>query len=102
MRRSQKTSALRDISNALNGGFSSDSGGGKKRGGGGYRTYNNTSKYCWTHGDCAHESKFYKNKAIGHLYNTAFNVKMSGSLDFAIQISDTGSCDHGASNQSLH
>ena len=51
---------LKDISNRNQGG--SNPSGGK----GGYRKRKNTSKYCWTHGACAHDSKSCSNKKLGH------------------------------------
>ena len=48
----------------------------------GYTTRFNKSKYCHTHGTCAHESKFYKNKGPGHKYEATFENKMNGSTAF--------------------
>ena len=40
------------------------------------------SKYCWTHGACAHEGKECKNKNPGHQDEATFANKMGGSTAF--------------------
>jgi len=57
-------------------------GGGKKTGGGGYKRRNNTSKYCWTHGTCAHDSTECHNKKQGHVDTATFSNKCEGSTKF--------------------
>ena len=39
----------------------------------------NTSKYCWTHGACAHDSHAYTNCADGHQVDATFADKKGGS-----------------------
>ena len=45
----------------------------------GGRFRKNITNYCWTHGDCAHESKDCPDKAQGHQNNTTFDDKKGGS-----------------------
>ena len=40
------------------------------------------SKYCWTHGACAHDGKECKNKSPGHHDGATFANKMGGSTTF--------------------
>ena len=40
---------------------------------------NNTSKYCWTHGGCGHESQTCEAKATGHKDEATFSNRMGGS-----------------------
>ena len=69
---------LKDITNG--GGYGGRNGGGN--GGGGYRKRKNTSKYCWTHGACAHSSKECSNKKAGHKDGATFSNKLGGSTRF--------------------
>ena len=48
----------------------------------GYATRVNKSKYCHTHGACAHESKYCKNKRPGHKDEATFENKLDGSTAF--------------------
>ena len=48
----------------------------------GYTTRVNKSKYCHTHGSCAHKSKFCKNKRPGHKNEATFEDKMNGSTAY--------------------
>ena len=68
--------ALKDITNKGIGG------GGKRRAGGAYCRRTNISRYCWTHGACAHDSKNCRNKADGHRNNATFQNKLGGSTRF--------------------
>ena len=45
-------------------------------------TRRTTSKYCWSHGACAHESKDCKSPRRGHKRNATFENKMNGSTEF--------------------
>jgi hypothetical protein len=45
-------------------------------------TRNNTSKYCWSHGGCAHSSSECNAKKEGHQNNATFDNKMGGSTSF--------------------
>ena len=70
--------ALKDLSNQ-------HVGKGNRRGGGGnsgYRKRKNVSKYCWTHGACAHSSNECSNKKPGHQDNATFSNKLGGSTRF--------------------
>ena len=40
---------------------------------------NNTSKYCWTHGGCGHDSNGCRAKASGHQDAATFENRMGGS-----------------------
>ena len=40
---------------------------------------NYTSKYCWTHGGCGHESQTCEAKATGHKDEATFSNRMGGS-----------------------
>ena len=74
---------LKDITNG--GGFGGGTGGGndgRNRGGGGYRKRKNISKYCWTHGACAHGSRECSNKKAGHKDGATFSNKLGGSTRF--------------------
>ena len=79
---------LLDITNRGGaGGYAGGSDGGlnaRARGGGNakYRRRNNVSKYCWTHGACAHDSRSCRNKAHGHIDTATFSNKMGGSTKF--------------------
>ena len=46
------------------------------------RHRHNVSKYCWSHGACAHDGKDCKNKKQGHQDGATFNNKMGGSTAF--------------------
>ena len=48
----------------------------------GYTTRHNKSKYCYTHGACAHEGKFCKKKRQGHKDDATFDDKMGGSTAY--------------------
>ena len=48
----------------------------------GYTTRHNKSKYCYTHGACAHEGKFCKKKRQGHKDDASFDDKMGGSTAY--------------------
>ena len=74
-RMKQQEKALKDITNQSN----RNGGGG---GGGGYRKRRNTSKYCWSHGACAHSSADCNHKKRGHKNDAIFSNKMSGSTRF--------------------
>ena len=67
---------LRDITNNGN------NANGGNGGGGGYRKRKNTSKYCWSHGACAHDSRSCNNKKAGHKDGATFSNKMGGSTRF--------------------
>ena len=43
------------------------------------RSRSNISKYCWTHGACAHDSRDCNNKAPGHKDDATFANKLGGS-----------------------
>ena len=45
----------------------------------GYTTRHKKSKYCYTHGACAHEGKFCKKTRQGHKDDATFDNKMGGS-----------------------
>ena len=47
-----------------------------------YRGRRNTSKYCWSHGACAHEGSECKYPKPGHKKEATFANKMGGSLDY--------------------
>ena len=49
------------------------------RSGGRYRKRKNTSKYCWIHGACAHDSRSCSNKKEGHQDGATFSNKLGGS-----------------------
>ena len=51
-------------------------------GGGSYRKRRNISKYCWSHGACAHTSRDCNNKRSGHKDNASFSNKLGGSTRF--------------------
>ena len=51
-------------------------------GGGSYRKRRNISKYCWSHGACAHTSRECKNKRSGHKENATFSNKLGGNMRF--------------------
>lgn len=46
------------------------------------RTRNDISKYCWSHGACAHNGSDCRNKKPGHKDNATFANKLGGSTDF--------------------
>ena len=54
-------------------------------GGSGYRKRKNTTKYCWSHGACAHSSADCNNKKSGHQDEATFANKMGGSTRFCKQ-----------------
>ena len=54
---------------------------GARRTGGRY-SRTNTSKYCWSHGGCAHSSSECNAKKEGHKNNATFDNKMGGSTSF--------------------
>ncbi len=60
--------------------------GGRGNGGGRsgtpYPRRQNTSKYCWTHGACAHESQNCNSPADGHKNTATFTNKMGGNTAF--------------------
>ena len=61
--------------------------GGRGRGGRGFpkgrgTRKRNTKFYCWTHGACAHTSKFCNYPAEGHQIEATFANKMGGSTRF--------------------
>ena len=70
---------LKDITNATGGG--GGGGGKRKAGGGGYCHWENTKKYCWTHGHKP-TSRASRNKAKGHQDGATFSNKMGGSTAF--------------------
>ena len=45
-------------------------------------TRRTTTKYCWTHGGCAHAGKDCTRKAEGHQDTATFSNKMGGSKAF--------------------
>ena len=51
--------------------------------GSGYRKRKNISKYCWSHGACAHSSADCNNKKSGHKDEATFANKMGGVQNFA-------------------
>ena len=55
--------------------------------GGGRQTHlrRTTSKYCWTHGACAHSSKDCRNRQEGHREEATFSNKLGGSTAFCKQ-----------------
>ena len=53
--------------------------GGNANGGPRYRTRRNTSKYCWSHGACAHDGTECTNPKEGHKKEATFENKMGGS-----------------------
>ena len=59
---------------------------GRGRGRGRYGSYQrhrpNISKYCWTHGACAHESSVCETPAPGHKNEASFKNKMGGSTAY--------------------
>ena len=63
--------------------------GGRGRGGRGRGLRRrNTRFYCWTHGACAHTSKFCNYPADGHKIEATFNDKMGGSTRFCPPTTD--------------
>ena len=82
---------IRDLSTNANRN-SGGAGRGRGRGRGGYqgRGYNPnhrrgrtiTSKYCWTHGACAHDSTSCNTPAEGHKNEATFDNKMGGSTAY--------------------
>ena len=46
------------------------------------RRRKNTSKYCWSHGACAHDSASCQAKKQGHQDNATFDNKMNGSTAY--------------------
>ena len=48
----------------------------------GNRRRRNKSKYCWSHGACAHDSKSCQAKKEGHQDDATFNNKMNGSTAY--------------------
>ena len=46
------------------------------------RQRKNTSKYCWSHGACSHESKDCTSPRKGHKWDATFENKMDGCKDF--------------------
>ena len=48
----------------------------------GYTTRVNKSKYCYTHGACAHDGKFCKKKRQGHKDSATFENKIGGSTAY--------------------
>lgn len=61
-------------------GFDAGGGGGSR-----YRRRNNISKYCCTHGACAHDSRSCNNKKDGHVDTATFRNKRGGSVKFCNQ-----------------
>ena len=59
------------------GGRNNASGG---RGGRGQFQRTNTSRYCWTHGACGHDSSHCRFPAAGHRWEATFDNKLGGSL----------------------
>ena len=43
------------------------------------QTERDTSRYCWTHGACAHTSNICRKPAQGHRYNATFQNKQNGN-----------------------
>ena len=77
-RMQRQEEVLRDLSNT-------GGGANKLRGnnsGGSYRKRRNISKYCWSHGACAHTSRECKNKRSGHKENATFSNKLGGNMRF--------------------
>ena len=54
----------------------------RNNGGGARYTRSNTSKYCWSHGACAHASSECNDKKDVHKNNATFADKMGGSTAF--------------------
>ena len=54
----------------------------RNNGGGARYTRSNTSKYCWSHGACAHSSSECNDKKEGHKNNATFANKMGGSTAY--------------------
>lgn len=50
-----------------------------------HRGRSNTSKYCWTHGACAHNGKDCTTKRDGHKVEATFTNKMGGSTAYCGQ-----------------
>ena len=69
----QQAEVLKNITNTS---------GGNNNGGSGYRKRRNISKYCWSHGACAHSSAECNNKKRGHQNDATFSNKMGGSTRF--------------------
>ena len=46
------------------------------------RRQRNKTKYCWSHGACAHNSASCQSKKEGHQDNATFNNKMGGSTNY--------------------
>lgn len=67
---------LRSVGSNSNG--NSGGVGNRNRNSGG-RKRKNTSKYCWSHGACAHDSKDCKSKKPGHCDEATHANKMGGS-----------------------
>ena len=73
--------------NNRGGGRRNNRGGGRRndRGGRGRNPFENTRrgpmprKYCWTHGNCAHNGYECDNRAHGHLMNATFNNRLGGN-----------------------
>ena len=59
-----------------------------RNGRGSLRPRRNTSKYCWTHGACSHESSDCNAKAQGHQDSATFNNKMGGSTYYCQPVTD--------------
>ena len=74
-RMKQQEQALRDITNHTRTNN-------ENSGGSGYRKRKNTSKYCWSHGACAHSSADCNNKKRGHQDEATLKNKMGGSTRF--------------------
>jgi len=47
-----------------------------------YRPRRNTSKYCWSHGACAHDSSECPAKKSGHIDSPTFENKRGGSTAY--------------------
>lgn len=73
---------LCNLTNDKNGGGRNGDGGGGGRVRTGYCHQVKTTKYCWTHGACAHTSRACRAKAEGHQDTATFTNKMSGSTQF--------------------
>ena len=52
----------------------------------------NTSKYCWTHGACSHESSDCNAKAQWHQDSATFSNKMGGSTYYCQPVTDARRC----------
>ena len=74
-RMKQQEQALRDITNHSR--TNNENSGGSS-----YCKRKNTSKYCWSHGACAHSSADCNNKKRGHQDETTLKNKMGGSTRF--------------------